>query len=171
MCGQQRDQPIHPSSMARSLAHSSLDSLEAVGGTCDQRRLWSDCADTQADLSFRWLHKSYCRFFVRWFINVRLTPKTMIKTIQIHRLIHSSLFADNIYPNYSDSLTRLCRVDSSTIILWTGPISAASDLGVPCLPMSLLWDTRLKMGYTITLFLPKVWPPPFNKPILVIYLK
>ena len=32
----------------------SLDSLEAVEGTCDQR--------AQADLSLRWSHKSYCRF-------------------------------------------------------------------------------------------------------------
>ena len=25
-------------------------------------RLWSDCADAQADLSLRWSHKSYCKF-------------------------------------------------------------------------------------------------------------
>ena len=39
-----------------------LDSPEAVEGTFDQRRRWSDCADAQADLSLRWSHKSYCRF-------------------------------------------------------------------------------------------------------------
>ena len=33
-----------------------------VEGTCYQRRLGSDCANAQADLSLRWLHKSYCRF-------------------------------------------------------------------------------------------------------------
>ena len=44
------------------LAYSSLDSLEAVESTCNQLRLSSDCADAQADLSLRWLHKSYCRF-------------------------------------------------------------------------------------------------------------
>ena len=32
------DQPEHPSSMARVLVYSSLDSLEAVEGSCDQRR-------------------------------------------------------------------------------------------------------------------------------------
>ena len=75
------------------------------------------------------------------------------------------------------SLTHLCRVDSSTLTLWTGPFpvkglsgkflllpwfteipvlyaksidpdqtpwSVASDLGLYCLHMSLLWDTRLK---------------------------
>ena len=74
-------------------------------------------------------------------------------------------------------LTHLCRVDSATSTLWTGPVptegvsvyfllllcfikisvsnanivdpdqmphSAASDLGLHCLPMSLLWDIRHK---------------------------
>ena len=44
------DQPVHPASMARVLVYSSLDSLEVVEGTCDQRRLirlrW--CADWSA---------------------------------------------------------------------------------------------------------------------------
>ena len=56
------DKLVHPPSMARVLIYLSLDSPEAVKGTCDQRRLWSDCADAQADLSLRWSPKSYCRF-------------------------------------------------------------------------------------------------------------
>ena len=56
------DQPVHPPSMARVLVHPSMDSPEAVEGTCDQWRLWSDCVDAQADLSLRWPYKSYCRF-------------------------------------------------------------------------------------------------------------
>ena len=55
------DQAVQPPCMARLLVHSSLDSLEAVEGTCNQRRLWSDCADAQADLWLHWSHKSYCR--------------------------------------------------------------------------------------------------------------
>ena len=31
------DQPVHPQSMARVLVHPSLDSPEAVEGTCDDR--------------------------------------------------------------------------------------------------------------------------------------
>ena len=61
------DQPVHPPSMARVLVYSSLDSLKAVEGTCDQRRLRSDCANAQADLSLRWSHKSYCRaHIIKW---------------------------------------------------------------------------------------------------------
>ena len=55
------DQPIYPPSIARVLFYPSLDIPEAVEDTCDQRRLWSDCADAQADQSLRWSHKSYYR--------------------------------------------------------------------------------------------------------------
>ena len=56
------DQPVHPLIRARAIVYRSLNSLKAVEGICNQRRLWSDCADAQADLSLRWSHKSYCRF-------------------------------------------------------------------------------------------------------------
>ena len=56
------EQPVHPPSMERVPSCPFLDSPRSIEGTCDQRRLWSDCADAQADLSLRWPHKSYCRF-------------------------------------------------------------------------------------------------------------
>ena len=37
--GKDSDQPVHTLSLARVLVHPSLDSQEAVKGTCDQRRL------------------------------------------------------------------------------------------------------------------------------------
>ena len=37
--------------MAKVLVYPSLDSLEAVESTCDQRKLCSDCVDGQADPS------------------------------------------------------------------------------------------------------------------------
>ena len=55
-------QPVYPPTMARVLVYPSSDSLAALERTCDQRRLWSDCADAQADLSLRCPHKSYRRF-------------------------------------------------------------------------------------------------------------
>ena len=55
------DQHVNPPTTARVLVYPSLDSPEAVEGTCDQQRLWSDCADAQADLSLRCSHKSCCR--------------------------------------------------------------------------------------------------------------
>ena len=57
------DQPVHPPSLTRVLFYPSLDSPEAVEDTWDQRRLWADCVDAQADLSLRWSHKSFRRFY------------------------------------------------------------------------------------------------------------
>ena len=45
------DQPVYPTNMATVLVQPSLDSREVVEDTCHQQRLWSDCADMQADLS------------------------------------------------------------------------------------------------------------------------
>ena len=56
------DQSVHPPSMAGVIFHPSSDNPESVQGTCDQRRLWLDCAYAQADLSLRWSHKCYCMF-------------------------------------------------------------------------------------------------------------
>ena len=57
------DQPVHPTSMATVPLSLSFNRPEAVACTCDQRILWLDYADAQADLSLRWSHKSYCRFY------------------------------------------------------------------------------------------------------------
>ena len=55
MCVALAMQPGHPPSMAMFLVYPSLDSTkavspEAVKGTCNQQRLWSDCTDVHADL-------------------------------------------------------------------------------------------------------------------------
>ena len=54
LCDQQRPiiLYIHPV-WQDFLVYPSLASLEVIDGTYDQRRLWSDCADAQADLSDR----------------------------------------------------------------------------------------------------------------------
>ena len=47
--------------MTRVLDYPSLDSLEAVEGTNDQR-ISEDSARMCRLISLRWSHKSYCRF-------------------------------------------------------------------------------------------------------------
>ena len=50
--------------MARILVYLHLDIPESAKRPCNQRRLWSHCADAQADLSLHWSHKFfYCRFW------------------------------------------------------------------------------------------------------------
>ena len=53
--------PVYPLGIARVLVYFSSDSPEAVEGTCHSEDR-SDCWDVQADLSLRWLHKSFCTF-------------------------------------------------------------------------------------------------------------
>ena len=81
------DQPVHPPRMARALVYPSSDNLQAVEGTCDLRRLWSDCADTQADLSLRWSHKSYCSRY--YFISFRIIlPLVVYLKMEFCQRIH-----------------------------------------------------------------------------------
>ena len=74
MCPADSDQPVNPSSMARFLVHSSLDSPEAVESTCGQRRLWSDwadgsCKEQQKPRSMRtrkyWSGHIWCAYLIR----------------------------------------------------------------------------------------------------------
>ena len=59
------DQPGHPSSLIRVFAVRMKKAWVLSYPLSAQRRLWSDWADAQADLSLRWAHKSLC-----WFCHV-----------------------------------------------------------------------------------------------------
>ena len=56
------DQPGHPPSLIRVFAVHSMGSYGTKLSSCGQRRLWSDWADAQADLSLRLAHKPFCWF-------------------------------------------------------------------------------------------------------------
>ena len=88
----------YPPSIARVHVYLSLDSTEAAEDTCNQRRLRSDCADAQADLSLRWSHKSYCRV-CRALVQMSFSP-TVENTVlrgpdTLGRIFAISVKADN----------------------------------------------------------------------------
>ena len=56
------DQPGHLCSLYRVFAVCSKGNWGTKISSCKQRRLWSDWADTQADLSLHWAHQSFCWF-------------------------------------------------------------------------------------------------------------
>ena len=56
------DQPGHPPSLIRVFAVRSMGSWGPNVSSCGQRRLWSDWANAQADLSLRWAYRSLCWF-------------------------------------------------------------------------------------------------------------
>ena len=57
------DQPAHSRSLIRIFTGRILDSQGCEDSSCGQRRLWSDRAEAQSDLSFRWVHKTRGTFF------------------------------------------------------------------------------------------------------------
>ena len=50
------DQPARSRRLIRIFAGHILDSQGCKVSSCGERRLWFDCADSQADLSLRWAH-------------------------------------------------------------------------------------------------------------------
>ena len=59
------DQPGHPPSLIRVFAVRMKKAWVISYSSSAQRRLWSDWADAQADLSLRWAHMPFC-----WFCHV-----------------------------------------------------------------------------------------------------
>ena len=56
------DQHGHPPNQIRVFTVRSVGSWGPIVSSCGQRRLWSDWADAQADLSIRWAHRLFCWF-------------------------------------------------------------------------------------------------------------
>ena len=56
------DQPGHPTSLIRVFAVCMKKAWALSYPLSTQRRLWSDWADAQADLSLRWVHMPFCWF-------------------------------------------------------------------------------------------------------------
>ena len=55
------NQHAHPHSLIKVFAGHSLDSPGSKVSVGGQRRLRSDCANAQADLSLRWAHRQFCK--------------------------------------------------------------------------------------------------------------
>ena len=101
------DQPVHPPSVARVLVLLITRRLQKAHAISED---WSDCTDAQADLSLRWLHKSYCRLsrvlahiiflhkFLCWRQTVDLVeiPHSVTSDLSIHCL-HMYFFLYTVY--------------------------------------------------------------------------
>ena len=62
------DQPGHPPSLIRVFAVRMKKHWVLSYALSTQRRLWSDWADAQADLSLRWAHTHFVGFVMSWLI-------------------------------------------------------------------------------------------------------
>ena len=61
-------QPGHPPSLIKVFAVHMKKAWVLNYLLSAQRRLWSDWADAQADLSLRWAHSHFVGFVMSWFI-------------------------------------------------------------------------------------------------------
>ena len=66
------DQPGHPPSLIRVFAVHMKKAWVLSYPMSAQRRLWSDWADAQADLSLRWAHTHFVGFVMSWLISICL---------------------------------------------------------------------------------------------------
>ena len=72
------DQPWHPPGLIRVFAVRLKKTWVLSYPLSAQRRLWSDWADAQADLSLRWAHSHFCFGFVMRRLSSLLLVKTII---------------------------------------------------------------------------------------------
>ena len=66
------DQPGHLPSLIRVFALRTKKAWALSYPLSTQRRLWSDWADAQADLSLRWAHSHFVGFVMRQFVLIRV---------------------------------------------------------------------------------------------------
>ena len=69
LCSEDSDQPGHPPSLTRVFAVHMKKAWVLSYPLSAQRRLWSDWADAQADLSLCWEHTHFVGFVMSWLIS------------------------------------------------------------------------------------------------------
>ena len=74
------DMPGHPPSLISVSAVRSVGSWGSSVSSCGQRRLWSDWADAQADLSLRWAQSHFVGFVICSSFYVSSVPPSIVIT-------------------------------------------------------------------------------------------
>ena len=109
------DQPGHPPSLIRVFAVHMKKAWVLSYPLSAQRRLWSDWADAQADLSLRWAHMPFC-----WFCHE-------VAPIILTNLCMAKATEQSLYTQW--------RIRSA----WA---SSQFDQNLQCAPLSSLWVAK-----------------------------
>ena len=94
-----------------------------------QRRLWSDWADSQADLSLRWAHSHFVGFVMRRLISERLLGNQESQTIIIAYLLCLSITNE---PPHDKTSKVAVRPAKTQISLGIRPVWSESSLCAQC---------------------------------------
>ena len=81
------DQPGHPPSLIRVFAVRMKNAEVFSYPLSAQRRLSSDWADAQADLSLRWAHSHFVDFVISWLIHVPPKFTTFVRARGLFPLV------------------------------------------------------------------------------------
>ena len=106
------DQPGHPPSLIRVFAVRMKKVWVLRFPFSTQRRLWSDWADAQADLSLRWVHSHFVGFVMRWLISPANTRISKGKKISLLLSIYNFFIIQSIKiisPILTPSMARWCE--------------------------------------------------------------
>ena len=98
---QDSDQPEHPPSLIRVFAVCMKKAWALIYPVNAQRRLRSDWADAQTDLSLRWAHSHTVGFVVSWLISLTKTIGRKIKSGETFgQNCHYQLLRGKSFRNY-----------------------------------------------------------------------
>ena len=81
------DQPGQLPSLIRVFTVRSIGSERSNVSSCEQRRLWSDWADDQADLSLRWVHMPFC-WFCHEAAHLWLTLENALSEVSLNTIVY-----------------------------------------------------------------------------------
>ena len=115
------DQPVHPS--WQGFTFSPLNGLEAVEGTCDHWRLWSDCAGWSESLL---VTKFYC-WFCRALVHMFQSDKFTVTMIMLEMWAMSSL----------PHMDKLLRME------FNGPVNTIKVMSSQSVYLTSLFQSRL----------------------------
>ena len=112
------DQPWHPPNLIRVFAVLLKKTWVLSYPLSAQRRLWSDWADAQADLSLRWAHTHFVGFAMSRVISIKtlirlgqyIVEGYLMQLLRVLTSIRIFLITDRI------NLTHSCLVDPSILI-------------------------------------------------------
>ena len=149
---QQHVRTAHPPSLIRVFAVRSVDSEEPKLTSCRQRRLWSDWADAQADLSLRWAHMPFCWFCHEAAQLVLLAWRTACyKTIEPqHDKTNEMTCApseDSDQPGHLPSMIRVFAVRMKKHWALSYPLSASEDSDQTGWMPKLIWVFTWRTGH------------------------
>ena len=154
------DQPGHPPILIRIFTMRSNGSYGPNLSSCGQRRLWSNWADAQTDLSLRWAHIPYC-----WFCHdvahlICFSGDSIISTMKIeprndktNKVTVLPAQTQIRLPGHPPSLIRVLAVRMKKAWVVSSPLSAQRRSDQTAWMPRLIW---VFAGRTVTLLVCRV---------------